>query len=101
MIIMECLPLFPKFYYQSPDYVPYEIGITYSIPLLTTNRSLKYLSDAHISHINKHAIVADSCVRKWWTNEASKYELSDIFSINTSKIEDMLFKIGDGQQSWT
>ena len=38
---------FPKFYYQSPDYVPYEIGVTYSIPLFTTNRALKYTSDAH------------------------------------------------------
>ena len=93
--------LFPKFYYQSPDYVPYEIGITYSMPIFTTNRTLKYVSDAHESHINKHAIVADSCVRKWWKNEASKYQPSDIFSINTPKLKEMIFKIGDGQQSWT
>ena len=93
-------PSFQKYHYQSPDYVPYQIGITYSIPIFTTNRALKYVSDAHISHINKHAIVADSCVRKWWKNEASKYRLPLLFSIDTPKLKEMIFKVGEGRNSW-
>ncbi len=91
---------FPEFYTQSPDFVPYEIGPTYSIPLFTTNRELKYVSDAHGSHVNKHAIVADKVVREWWKNEAPKYQYNEILTIDSQKTKEMIFKIGDGQQSW-
>ena len=91
---------FPEFYTQSPDFVPYEIGPTYSIPLFTTNKELKYLSDAHASHVNKHAMVADKVVTEWWKNKAPNYEYNDILTIDSQKSKEMIFKIGDGQESW-
>ena len=91
---------FPEYYTNSPDFVPYEIGLTYSIPLFTTNKELKYLSDAHHSHINKHALVADKVVTEWWKNEAPKYQYNDILTIDSQKSNELIFKIGDGQESW-
>jgi len=91
---------FPEIYYQSPDFLLYEIGPTYSIPLFTTNKKTKYLSDVHPSHINKHAIVADKVTSKWWKNQAPKYEYNDILAVDSQKSKDMIFKIGDGQESW-
>ena len=91
---------FPKFYCESPDFLLYEIGPTYSIPLFTTNKELKYASDVLHTHINRHAMVADKVTSAWWKNQASKYEYNDILSVDSQKSKDMIFKIGDGQRSW-
>ena len=64
------------------------------------NKKTKYLSDVHPSHINKHAIVADKVTSKWWKNQAPKYEYNDILAVDSQKSKDMIFKIGDGQESW-
>ena len=91
---------FRKFIIKVQTLFLYEIGPTYSIPLFTTNKKTKYLSDAHPSHINKHAIVADKVTSKWWKNQAPKYEYNDILAVDSQKSKDMIFKIGDGQESW-
>lgn len=89
---------FPKFQYQSPDFVPYEMGLVYSMPIFTTNESLKWSSDAHHRKFNLHAKVSDTHVRNWWKNESKKYNLEELFYIDTPKTKDFIFKIDNGQE---
>lgn len=75
--------LWPEYHCQSPDFVPFEIGVTYTFPIFITNS--KFGSDCYDGKINMMARKSDFAVVKWWKDEAHKYPLSDLFSLNTLK----------------
>lgn len=87
----------PKQCYSSDDFLLYQIGITYSIPLLALNQELAKNPDNKFKteeeneeydikigpyHNKIFDILATTSIRKWWMNESSNYEINDIFSYN-------------------
>ena len=82
----------PTYHYQSPDFVPYEIGITYSFPIFITNYRLK--SDCSIEGgVNQHAKISDLVVSNWWMNESQNYSLEDLFGINKIDRKKLIYKL--------
>jgi len=71
----------PIYHYQSPDFVPYEIGITYSFPIFITNST--FGSDCYDGKINMMARKSDYIVVNWWKNESQKYSLEELFTLYT------------------
>lgn len=82
---------FPEYHYQSPDFVPYEIGVTYTFPLFITNST--FGSDCYNGKINLMAKKSDYVVVKWWKEESRNYQLYDLFSINTSRRKELIFPV--------
>jgi hypothetical protein len=82
----------PEYHYQSVDFVLYQIGVTYSIPLLTTNYN--FLSDGlrngKINHMSKNC---DVLVLDWWKNKSQNYTLDDIFCLNSTKRKQLIMEV--------
>lgn len=82
----------PEYHYQSVDFVLYQIGVTYSIPLLTTNYN--FLSDGlrngKINHMSKNC---DILVMDWWKNKSSNYTLDDLFHLNSLKRKQLVMEV--------
>ena len=69
---------FSKIQPTSPDFVPYNIGVTYTFPIFTVNVDLK------IPQIDEEVGIADVTCSKiildWWKNHNVHYEKDKLFS---------------------
>lgn len=81
----------PEYHYQSPDFVPFEIGITYTFPLFITNSN--FGSDCYDGKINMMAKKSDFTIAKWWKEESGEFSLQDLFSTNTVRRREMILPI--------
>lgn len=85
----------PKECYSSDDFLLYQIGVTYSVPILYLNQKLaqnpdnkmeltteeeKYDPIVSVYHNKIYDILSSAIIKKWWENESSKYTFDDIFS---------------------
>ena len=84
--------IWPEYHYQSVDFVLYQIGVTYSIPIFTTNYN--FLSDGlrngKINHMSKNC---DEIVLDWWKNKSTNYTLDDIFYLNSFKKRELTMEV--------
>lgn len=82
----------PEYHYQSVDFVLYQIGVTYSIPIFTTNYS--FISDGlrngKINHMSKDS---DILVLDWWKNKSQNYTLDDIFYLNSFRKKELTIEV--------
>ena len=77
---------------QSPDHVPYEIGITYSFPIFITNSN--FISDcSNIKKPNPMVKKSDYYVAKWWKEKSNEYSLDNIFELYNSEKKNMIFTV--------
>ena len=98
----------PKECYSSDDFLLYQIGVSYSLPILCLNQRLSQTPDnklqedetdedydpvISIYHNKIHDILASTCVRRWWENESSKYKADDILSYGGSIHKKMIVPI--------
>jgi len=82
----------PKYHYQSADFVPYQIGITYTFPLFITNSD--FTSDSYKNSKNFMAKKSDLVILEWWKNLIdNKYTLEDIFSRDSDKRVELNLKV--------
>ena len=81
----------PKYHYQSPDFVPYEIGVTYSFPMFITNSN--FGSDCYDGLVNLMAKKSDYVTLKWWKTDSQKYSLDDLFDIYSPKRKELVVPI--------
>ena len=87
----------PVYHYQSADFVPYEIGVTYSFPIFITNSKLP--SDClnyqfkTKNKINMMAKKSDYYVTLWWKNNSKMYSLDDFFIPDNEIKKEMTFNI--------
>jgi hypothetical protein len=82
----------PQYHYQSVDFVMYQIGITYSLPILTTNS--RFISDGYRNNtINNMAKNTDEIVFDWWKTKSKKYLISDLTCLDSPKRNELIFKI--------
>ena len=77
-----------EYHYQSPDFVPYEIGVTYSFPVFITNS--KFGSDCYDGKVNMMAKKSDYVCVKWWKLMSSNYTLKDLFTTNCRIRKEMI-----------
>ena len=62
------------YHVHSGDFIPYQVGVTYSFPLFITNS--KFISDGYVKHENLMARKSDATVLKWWkTNKKPIHQL--------------------------
>lgn len=74
----------PEYHYQSADFVPFQIGVTYSFPLFVTNSN--FISDSYKNSENFMAKKSDLITLEWWKNLIEEeYTLEDIFSRDSDK----------------
>jgi hypothetical protein len=87
--------IWPEYHYQSVDFVLYQIAVTYSIPIFTTNYN--FLSDGsrneQINHMSKNC---DEVVLDWWKNKSTEYTLDDIFYLNSFKKMELNLEVNNG-----
>jgi hypothetical protein len=82
----------PEYHYQSVDFVLYQVGITYSIPIFTTNYN--FISDGFRNgKINHMAKNCDLLVFDWWKNKCQNYTLDDIFYLNSIKQKELIIEV--------
>lgn len=81
----------PKYHYQSGDFVPYQIGVTYSLPLFISNSD--FISDGYLDKPNHLAKKSDQVVLDWWKNKSTNYNICDIMSIDSVNKNDLLIKL--------
>lgn len=79
------------YHYQSPDFVPYEIGITYSFPIFITNSNFD--SDCCENRVNHMAKRSDYTTLKWWKNKSQEFSLIDLFSLNSSQRKNLIIPV--------
>ena len=60
----------PEYHYHSADFIPYQVGTTYSFPMFVTNS--KFESDG--SGVNALAKRSDATVLEWWKNNEKSLE---------------------------
>jgi hypothetical protein len=73
-----------KYHYQSADFVPYQIGITYTFPIFITNP--QFISDSYANSTNSMARESDLVTLSWWKKlRESNYTFEDIFSRDSQK----------------
>jgi hypothetical protein len=84
--------IWPEYHYQSVDFVLYQIGMTYSIPIFTTNYNLLSdgLRNGKINHMSKNC---DEIVLDWWKNKSINYTLDDIFYLNSLKKRELTIEV--------
>jgi len=82
----------PEYHYQSVDFVLYQIGVTYSIPLFTTNYNFVSdgLRNGKINHMSKNC---DILVLDWWKNKSKDYTLDDLFHLDSSKRKQLIMEV--------
>jgi hypothetical protein len=82
----------PEYHYQSVDFVLYQIGVTYSIPIFTTNYN--FISDGYRNgKINYMAKNSDQLVLDWWKNKSPDYTLDDVFYLNSIKRKELIIEV--------
>jgi len=82
----------PEYHYQSVDFVLYQIGVTYSIPLFTTNYN--FISDGlRNGNINVMSKTCDELVLDWWKNKSHNYTLDDLFYLNSVKRKQLVMQV--------
>jgi hypothetical protein len=81
----------PEYHCQSPDFVPFEIGVTYTFPLFITNS--KFGSDCYDGKVNMMARKSDFATAKWWKEESNKYSLTDLFTLNTPRRNELTIPV--------
>jgi len=81
----------PIYHYQSADFVPYEIGVTYSFPLFITTSSIS--SNGYKEPINSMAKTSDYFTLKWWKEESDKFSLSDLFSLDSHQRKNLMISV--------
>jgi hypothetical protein len=87
----------PEYHYQSVDFVLYQIGITYSIPLFITNSNFISDSDGLINgNVNMMSKISDAVVMNWWKNKSHMYSNDEIFHLDNSKRKELIFGIKYG-----
>lgn len=87
----------PEYHYQSVDFVLYQIGVTYSIPIFITNSTFE--SDGYRNGgINYMAKKCDDVVLDWWENKSSQYSSDDLFYLNTLKGKELILGVNHGPQ---
>lgn len=87
----------PKYHCQSVDFVLYQIGITYSIPIFITNSSFE--SDGYRNgEVNHMAQKSDEVTLEWWKNKSSNYYLSEFFSLDSPKRKELTMEIVYGSK---
>jgi hypothetical protein len=64
------------YHYQSADFVPYNVGITYSFPLFITNSRFK---SNNLGEVNQMVVNSDKLVANWWVNKSKNYEPMSLF----------------------
>lgn len=78
----------PEYHYQSADFVPFEVGVTYTFPLFITKSSFE--SDSYINSTNFMARESDILTLNWWKNlRTNNLSLEDIFSRDSEKRKEM------------
>ena len=81
-----------RYHYQSADFVPYEVGVTYSFPLFITKSSFE--SDSYLNSTNFMARESDLITLNWWKNlRESKFSLEDIFTRDSPKRKELNLKV--------
>jgi hypothetical protein len=81
-----------EYHYQSADFVPYEIGVTYTFPLFVTKSD--FISDSYINSTNFMARESDLITFSWWKKlYESNYTLDDIFSRDSLKRTELNLKV--------
>lgn len=74
----------PEYHYQSGDFVPFQVGVTYTFPLFITNSN--FISDSYDGTINTMARKSDLVTLEWWKNLIhTEYTLEDIFNRDSDK----------------
>lgn len=81
----------PIYHCQSPDFVPYEIGVTYSFPVFITNST--FGSDCYDGKINMMARKSDALILKWWSDASRKYSLDDLFLLDKLRLKELILPI--------
>jgi len=82
----------PEYHYQSVDFVLYQVGVTYSIPIFTTNYN--FISDGYRNgKINYMSKKCDILVLDWWKNKSSDYSLDDIFCLNSFRKRELIVEV--------
>jgi hypothetical protein len=85
----------PEYHYQSVDFVMYQVGITYSIPLFTTNYN--FISDGYRNGgINQMSKNTDIIVKNWWEKESHNYDIDDIIYLDSQHRKKMTLTIDHG-----
>lgn len=94
----------PKECYSSDDFLLYQIGVSYSLPVLCLNQRLSQTPDnkmeddeigeeydpiISVYHNKIYDILASTCTRKWWEVESKNYTAEDILSYGSSVHEKM------------
>jgi len=94
----------PRESYSSDDFLLYQIGKSYTLPLFCLDPKLAIAPDNRIENIendeeydpiisayhNKiYDILATSCTKKWWENNSHKYSVDDILCYGGSVHEMM------------
>ncbi len=81
-----------EYHYQSADFVPYEVGVTYTFPLFITNSD--FVSDSYINSTNFMAKKSDLVTLAWWKNLIeNNYTLEDLFSRDSLKRRELNLKV--------
>jgi len=89
-----------EYHYQSADFVPYEIGVTYTFPLFVTKSD--FISDSYVNSTNFMARESDFVVFDWWKNlEKNNLSLEDIFSRDSKKRRELDVKVSYEPRSKT
>jgi hypothetical protein len=81
----------PVYHHQSPDFVPYEIGITYSFPLFITN--FTFSSDCYGGNINGMAKKSDVIVSNWWREKSHEYSVEELFSLDVGNRKKLIIPV--------
>jgi hypothetical protein len=82
----------PEYHYQSVDFVMYQVGITYSIPLFMTNYN--FISDGYRNGgINQMSKNTDIIVKNWWEKESHNYSIDDIMYLDSQYSKKLTFPI--------
>lgn len=85
----------PRESYSSDDFLIYQVGKSYTLPLVCLDPKLAVAPDNRIENIEEdeeydpiisayhnkiYDILATSCIKKWWENNSQKYTADDILS---------------------
>ena len=62
----------------SPDFVPYNIGVTYTFPLLNVKTNLKVAQDNE--SVNTSDTICSKIILDWWKNHSKYYGRDKLFS---------------------
>jgi hypothetical protein len=93
--------------YSSDDFLIYQIGINYTLPVFCLNQQLsqdpdnkpilfpgqEYTKEISVHHNKMYDMLTSHFIRKWWVHESHKYSLDDFFTYNKSNDYDMTITV--------